>query len=57
MKRRWLRHQVLIGETLASVARTYGLTENALLRLNMKQYPGLRHDPDFLAVGWVLVLR
>jgi peptidoglycan/xylan/chitin deacetylase (PgdA/CDA1 family) len=44
------------GDTLFSIARTWGTTVAQLQAWNADRYPGLADDPDELLAGWVLVV-
>jgi peptidoglycan/xylan/chitin deacetylase (PgdA/CDA1 family) len=44
------------GDTLFSIARTWGTTVPQLQAWNAERYPALAADPDVLQSGWVLVV-
>jgi peptidoglycan/xylan/chitin deacetylase (PgdA/CDA1 family) len=44
------------GDTLFSIARTWGTSVAQLQAWNAERYPALAADPDVLQAGWVLVV-
>jgi len=44
------------GDTLSSIARTWGTTVLQLLAWNAERYPSLLDDPDTLQAGWVIIV-
>jgi peptidoglycan/xylan/chitin deacetylase (PgdA/CDA1 family) len=49
-------YTVQAGDTLSSIARTWGTTIAQLQAWNGERYPSLVGDPDSLQTGWVLVV-
>jgi peptidoglycan/xylan/chitin deacetylase (PgdA/CDA1 family) len=49
-------YTVLAGDTLFSIARTWGTTVAQLQAWNAQRYPSLASDPGTLQVGWVLIV-
>jgi peptidoglycan/xylan/chitin deacetylase (PgdA/CDA1 family) len=49
-------YTVLAGDTLFSIARTWGTTVAQLQAWNAPRYPSLASDPGTLQVGWVLIV-
>ena len=44
------------GDTLSSIARTWGTTVAQLQAWNAERYPSLASDPDTLKAGWELIV-
>jgi len=44
------------GDTLSSIARTWGTTVNQLQAWNADRYPSLVDDPGSLEAGWILIV-
>jgi peptidoglycan/xylan/chitin deacetylase (PgdA/CDA1 family)/LysM repeat protein len=44
------------GDTLSSIARTWGTTVLQLVTWNAERYPSLLDDPNTLQAGWVLIV-
>lgn len=49
-------YTVQAGDTLFSIARTWGTTLAQLQAWNAQRYPSLASDPGTLQVGWVLIV-
>jgi peptidoglycan/xylan/chitin deacetylase (PgdA/CDA1 family) len=49
-------YTVAQGDTLFSIARTWGTTVAQLQAWNAERYPALAADPNVLQAGWVLVV-
>jgi peptidoglycan/xylan/chitin deacetylase (PgdA/CDA1 family) len=49
-------YTVQVGDSLSSIARTWGATIAQLQAWNAARYPSLVSDPDSLQAGWVLVV-
>jgi len=57
----FLVHEVQAGESLTSIARSYGTTARSIAYWNRDRYPSLDPDsegyePDRIVVGWTLRL-
>jgi len=44
------------GDTLSSIARTWGTTVLQLVTWNAERYPSLVDDPNTLQAGWILIV-
>lgn len=49
-------HVVQKGENLSAIARKYGTTYKKLVELNKEVYPSLANNPNYIAIGWKLVV-
>lgn len=49
-----LTHTVVKGDTLSAIAKKYGVSVDAIVNANLKQYPKI--TKDYIVVGWKLTI-
>jgi hypothetical protein len=49
-------YSVVKGDTLSKIASTYSIKTDNLIELNRDRYPSLRENPNYVEVGWILII-